>query len=112
MTAIEQKLHGPKRDLGRRYIEDVKMINKPWSQYEQIIVETYYAVKSGKTSRIHVRPIAGQPFPATMDVECSRSMRTAHPIGTKFRIYAKQTSQKGGKPFLYTNYNWPVEIIE
>lgn len=58
----------------------------PWSQYQQLIVETYYAVKSGKSSRVHVRPVAGQQFPPTMDVECSHSMRKLYPVGTKFRI--------------------------
>lgn len=56
-------------------------MSKPWSQYQQVIVETYAAVKSGKSSRVHVRPVAGQPFPTTMDVECSRSMRKLYPVG-------------------------------
>jgi hypothetical protein len=87
------------------------MTGKPWSQYQQVIVETYFAIKGGKSSRIHVRPISGQPFPTTMDVECSRQMRLEHPIGTKFLIYAKQTGQKGGKPFLYTRFDWPYEVV-
>ncbi|KAB1082566.1 hypothetical protein F4V91_31945 [Neorhizobium galegae] len=32
--------------------------------------------------------VAGQPYPTTMDVECSRSRRKIYPVGTKFRIYA------------------------
>lgn len=87
-------------------------MNYPWSQYQQVIVETYYAVKAGKTSRIHVRPIDGEAFPVTMDVECSRSIRKLHPIGTKFRIYAKPTHREGGKPFLYSHFDWPIEVIE
>ena len=84
----------------------------PWSQYQQVIVETYYEIKGGKNTRVHVRPIAGESFPTTMDVECSRSMRTAHPLGTKFRLYAKLTGQKGGKPFLYSRFDWPYEIVD
>lgn len=56
-------------------------MTKPWSQYEQVVVETYYEVKAGKSSRIHVRPVPGQPFPSLMDVECSRSMRKLYPVG-------------------------------
>ena len=44
-------------------------------------------------------------------VECSRDMRYAHPVGTRFRVYAKETSKKGGTPFLYSHYNWPYEIV-
>jgi hypothetical protein len=76
-----------------------------------VVVETYSAVKSGKSSRIHVRPIAGQPYPSTMDVECSRAMREQHPVGTRFRIHAKEISREGGKPFLYSRYDWPYEVL-
>lgn len=86
--------------------------NKPWSQYQQIIVETYEGRKSGSPTKIHVRPIDGQPFPVTMDVECSRGMRKSYPVGTRFRIYAKETSREGGKPFLYSDFNWPYEVVE
>ena len=84
----------------------------PWSRYQQVIVETYYAVKPGKSSRIHARPVAGQPFPQSMDVECSRSMRKEYPVGTKFRIYAKETDREGGKPFLYSHFDWPFDVVE
>jgi hypothetical protein len=87
-------------------------ITKPWSQYQQVVVETYHAVKSGKSSRIHVRPVHGQPFPPTMDVECSRSMRQLYPVGTRFRIYAKETDRERGKPFLYSHFDWPFEVVE
>ncbi|WP_340161313.1 hypothetical protein [uncultured Hoeflea sp.] len=87
-------------------------MSKPWETYQQVVVETYKAKKHGKSSLIHVRPIKGQPFPPTMDVECSRSMRKNHPIGTKFRIYAKETDREGGKPFLYSHFNWPYEVVD
>ncbi len=87
-------------------------MSKPWTQYERVIVETYEAVKAGKSSRIHVRPIPGQPFSPDTDVECSRTMRGRHPIGTKFRIWAKETDREGGKPFLYSRHDWPYEVVE
>ncbi|MCV0429609.1 MAG: hypothetical protein K5905_29565 [Roseibium sp.] len=87
-------------------------MSKPWSQYQQVIVETYSGRKPGKSSLIHVRPVKGQPFPTTMDVECSRKMRKEYPVGTRFRIYAKETNREGGKPFLYSHFDWPYEVIE
>ena len=84
----------------------------PWESYHHIIVETYSGVKPGKSSRIHVRPIVGQVFPTSMDVECSRDMRKRHKVGTKFRIWAKETDREGGNPFLYSHFSWPYEIVE
>lgn len=86
-------------------------IGRPWSEYQQVIVETYAALKPGNNSRVHVRPVAGQPFPTTMDVECSRSMRKLYPFGTRFRIYAKETNRGGGRPFLYSHFDWPFEVV-
>lgn len=87
-------------------------MSQPWSEYEQVIVETYSGRKPGKSSLIHVRPVDGQPFPTTMDVECSRPMRKNYPIGTRFRIYARETDREGGKPFLYSHFDWPYEVVE
>lgn len=86
-------------------------MSNPWASYKQVVVETYAAVKPGKSSRIHVRPVEGQPYPTTWDVECSRSMREHYPIGTKLRIWAKETNKDGGKPFLYTHFSWPVAVV-
>ncbi|MBA43966.1 MAG: hypothetical protein CMF62_08200 [Magnetococcales bacterium] len=82
------------------------------SEYFYIIVETYYAIKAGKSSRVHVRPIEGQIFPTSMDVECSRKMRKDFPVGTQFKIPVKLTDREGGKPFLYSSYKWCYEVIQ
>lgn len=46
-----------------------------------------------------------------MNVECSRDMRKRYPVGTRFRVYAKEVTKEDGIPFLYTHYNWPYELI-
>lgn len=57
--------------------------------YQEVIVESYVAEQtSGKHGKVYIRPIPGQPYPATMDVECSKNMRSDYPIGTKFKILA------------------------
>ena len=86
-------------------------VSKTWSAYQQVVVETYSEINSGKSSRIHVRPMSGEVFPTYMDVECSHAMRMAHPVGTKFRIHAKVIDKEGGKPFLYTRFDWPYEKV-
>ncbi len=87
-------------------------MSMPTEGYSWIIVETYDGIKPGKSSHTHVRPVAGQGLDTKMDVECSRDMRKKHPIKTKFRIWAKLTDREGGKPFLYSNYQWPYEVIK
>ncbi|WP_321448675.1 hypothetical protein [uncultured Cohaesibacter sp.] len=86
-------------------------VNALWSAYQQVVVETYEASRKGRGKAIHVRPVEGEVYPVTMDVECSRSMRKNHPVGTRFRIYAKETNKQGSKPFLYSHFNWPYEVV-
>lgn len=87
-------------------------MSMPTEGYSWVTVETYSAVKSGKSSRIHVRPVAGQGYDTDMDVECARNMRKKHPVGTKFRVWAKLTDREGGKPFLYSYFGWKYEVLE
>lgn len=68
------------------------------------IVETFEADGEKSRSPIRVRPVAGQGLSTTMRVECSKSMRTAFPIGQKFCINARITQRLGSPDFLYSNY--------
>lgn len=87
-------------------------LSKPWSPYRQIIVETYEGPPRGAHGSVRARPIPGQFYPVTMNVECSRDMRKRYRIGTKFRIYAKEVAKEDGTPFLYTHFSWPADVIE
>ena len=84
-------------------------MTKLWSPYVNVVVETYYDTDPSRS--IRVRPIPGQHFPPTINVECSRSMRMQYRVGTRFRIQAKLTDKEGGKPFLYSRYSWPFEVV-
>jgi hypothetical protein len=82
------------------------------SPYEEIIVESYVPDRtSGLHGRVHIRPIAGQTYPRTMRVECSKTLSQEHPVGTRFRIRAKLTDREGGGEFLYSSWRWPVVIL-
>ena len=85
---------------------------QPWSPYERIVVETYNGPPRGHHGRIRARPVEGQGYPVTMKVECSKAMRESHPVGTKFRIHAKETDRKGGPSFLYSGPSWPYEVVK
>jgi hypothetical protein len=76
-----------------------------------IVVETFVAEREASNADIRVRPVAGQGFPTTMRVSCSRLMRESAPVGTRFRVWVKQTSREGGPPFLYSNPRDAWEII-
>lgn len=81
------------------------------NRYEYVIVETYYAEGEASGSDVRVRPVSGQRYPISMNVECSKSMRHSHPVGTKFRIMAKIKSKDGGPDFLYSSYKWKYEVL-
>jgi hypothetical protein len=38
-------------------------------------------------------------------------MRRNHPVGTLFKVWAQLTNREGGKPFLYTSYRDPYEVV-
>ena len=81
------------------------------TNYVEVIIETYSSIGEGSSASIRARPVAGQGYPTTMKVECSKGMRYSHPVGTKFKITAKITDKEGGTAFLYTNYNWKYDVI-
>lgn len=78
--------------------------------YMEIVVESYLGEGRGQTGDIRIRPAAGQFYPQTLNVECSRSLRTQYPVGTKFRIRVKLTDMQG-TPFLYSHHRWPVVVL-
>jgi hypothetical protein len=77
-------------------------VGKPEEPYIQIVVEN---------GDIHVRPIAGQGIPQRLRVRFPKSLRSAYPIGTRFRVYAKLTDREGGGEFVHTNHAWDVEVL-
>ena len=86
-------------------------VGKPEEPYIRIVVETYRESGSGLHGDIHVRPIAGQGIPQSLRVRFPKSLRSAHPIGTRFRVYAKLTDREGGGEFVHTNHAWDVEVL-
>ncbi len=38
-------------------------------------------------------------------------MRKRYPVGSKFRIFAKEVSKEDGTSFLYTHFSWPYELM-
>lgn len=82
-------------------------------EYDYIIIESYIPERtSGLHGKIHMKPIAGQePYTEEMHVECSKVLSKDYPVGTRFKIKAKITNKNGGKPFIYSHYSWPFEVI-
>lgn len=83
------------------------------NDYVNIMVESFKpASTSGRHGEVHIRPAAGQLFPQTMVVECSRTLKNDYPVGTKFRINVKLTDKEGGTPFLYSYFGWSFEVLK
>jgi len=66
----------------------------------EIIVETFLNIGEQSSASFRVRPIQGQAFPQTMRVQCSKAMRHAYPLGTKFRLYVEVVQREKGGTFL------------
>ena len=86
-------------------------MGRPEEPYYTIVVETHRISGSGLHGSIHVRPAKGEQFPQTMHVRFPRAIRSAYPIGTHFRVYAKLTDKERGNPFLQTNRQWNYEVL-
>lgn len=82
-------------------------------KYFTVIVESYYpASTAGLHGPVHIRPVPGQGVDTAMHVECSKSLSRDHPVGTKFRLRAKITDREGSRPFLYSYFGWPYEVVD
>ena len=80
--------------------------------YFYIVAESYRFGPRGDKGEIRVRPIQGEIFPTSMNIECSKKMRYNHPVGTKFKIKVKATElTETNTQFLYCYYNWPYEVV-
>ena len=79
--------------------------------YQAYIVKTHFASGGGSNASIRVSPLPGQGVDPNMKVECSRKMRSDHPVGTLFKICGKLTNRDGGTSFLYCHFNEPYEIV-
>ncbi len=65
-----------------------------------VIVETFLNPGEPSDAHYRVRPVEGQPFPTTMRVQCSRAMRQAFPLGSRFRLPVELVENKTGGKFL------------
>lgn len=65
-----------------------------------VIVETFLNPGEPSDAHYRVRPIEGQAFPTTMRVQCSRAMRKAFPLGSRFRLLVELVENKTGGLFL------------
>jgi hypothetical protein len=86
-------------------------MGKPQEPYIRMVVETYRESGSGLHGDIHVRPVAGQQVSQNLRVRFPKALRFAHPIGTRFLVYAKLTDKEGGSDFVHTNHAWDVEVL-
>lgn len=80
--------------------------------YQEVIVETFIHKGESTNTKIRVRPIAGQGFPTSIRVECSRSMRKDYPVGTRFKLQMKLIDREGGTEFLYAHYDSNYEVLK
>lgn len=78
--------------------------------YRYVVIETYQSHGEFSRHSIRARPLPGQGLPTSMKVECSASMRERHPVGTKFKVWAKIKATDDA-PHLYTSWQWAYEVF-
>ena len=49
-----------------------------------------------------MRPAPGQPFVQDLMIECSKTLTSAQPVGTRFWMRVKPTDREGGGEFFYS----------
>jgi hypothetical protein len=78
--------------------------------YRYVVVESVMGCDSQGRQKLQIRPVAGQIFSKDLNVECSKSLKTDFPLGTRFRIKA-QLTEMDGAPFLYSYHGWKHEVV-
>ena len=81
------------------------------ARYKRYTVETFLPHGEPSASKIRVRPIGGQGLSKNMRVKCGKAFRSRHPVGTKFKMWARVSDREGGTPFLYSPYNWEPDAL-
>ncbi len=85
---------------------------KPDEPYRNIVVESFIPTNtSGLHGKIHIRPVSGQGHSTTLHVECSKTLSSEYPVGTRFQIRAKLTDRKGGGQYLYSSPRWEFKVL-
>ena len=80
--------------------------------YEKVLVESFIPQSaSGKHGKVHVRPVAGYKYPATLQVECAKKLSEDYPVGTRFILTAKLTDRENGGEYLYSRFSWKYEVV-
>jgi len=80
--------------------------------YVTIIAESFKpSSTAGLHGKVHMRPAPGQRFGQDIMIECSKTLTSAHPVGTRFRMRVKLTDREGGGEFLYSYHGWKVEVL-
>lgn len=77
-----------------------------------IIVETFLNPGERSNAVYRVRPIPGQVYNPSMRVQCSRAMRSAEPLGTKFRLWVELVTSDKMDPFLRHKQSDHWEVVE
>jgi hypothetical protein len=67
--------------------------------------------RSGGAGPVQLRPVAGQRFSTDLLVEGSKSLTHDYPVGTRFRVQVALTDRPGGGQFLYTSWQWDVQVL-
>jgi hypothetical protein len=86
-------------------------MKKEKNEYRFIIVENYTRAKNpGPRTPVHTRPVAGQGFSTSLNVEVPSGLRE-YPAGYRFVIRAKLARHRNGAKYLKSYYRWDFKVL-
>lgn len=81
----------------------------PPSETWSIKIESFTHEVAG-VSKTLLRPMAGQRFPASMQVEGNKSLVKDYPVGSRFKVMVSPMKRPGGA-YLFTSWQWDVVLL-
>jgi hypothetical protein len=85
------------------------------NDYVEVVLESYLRLNtSGHRDPVGIRPVKGQRYPQTMEVECSRRMidTSRYPLGTKFLAKVCVKQKLDARHHLYSYYGFAIVTID
>lgn len=78
-----------------------------------VIIESFELPTIGGYDRgLGLRALRGQKFAPSLAIEGNKSLAKDYPAGTQFRIQAALLKRSSGQDYLFTSWQWDVQVVD
>ena len=81
------------------------------TDHQTVEVESFENTTPERGGKVLLRPIKGQKFPVSMLLEGNKSLVQDYPVGTRFRVQVSPMARPGGKPYLFSSWQWDAQVL-